>query len=68
MNEVKLKFILGVYRDLFIRKIICYFFLIYDWLNIVELLLNFNQRIYKQKLQCIQYQLEKYWIISVIWQ
>lgn len=42
MNEVKLKFILGVYRDLFIRKIICYFFLIYDWLNIVELLLNFN--------------------------
>lgn len=42
MNEAKLKFISGVYRDLPIRKIICYFLLIYDWLNTAELLSNSN--------------------------
>ena len=67
MNLAELKFISGVYRDFPIRKIICYFLLIYNLLNTAELLSNTNQRIQKQKLQWIQFQLEKYMIISVIW-
>lgn len=42
MNLAELKFISGVYRDFPIRKIICYFLLIYDLLNTAELLSNTN--------------------------